>query len=75
MAKVHTGGGPSCDKRVRRRVGVKSTDLRATRLYLPFLNILEYSRVNTDLLYRTTQLRGKTLNAETVVIVLRVLRN
>ena len=67
MAKVPTGGGLSCDKRVRRRVGVKSTDLRATRLYLPFLNILEHSRVNTDLLYRTTQLRGKTLNAETVV--------
>ena len=47
--QVHTGGGPSCDKWVRRRVSVKSTDLRATRLYLPFLNILEYSRVNTDL--------------------------
>ena len=67
MLKIHTGGGLNCDKRARRRVGVKSTDLRATRLYLPFLNILEYFRVNTDLLYRTTQLRGKILNSETVV--------
>ena len=67
VAKIHAGRGRSCAKRARRRVGVKSTEFRVPRRYLPFLNILEYSMVNTDLLYRSTYLHGNILKSETVV--------